>query len=63
MIFLAGDASVASVATRPGFNDVGAVREHHVYELNADIASRWGPRLSLLMNELTRDVKSVLNAK
>jgi iron complex transport system substrate-binding protein len=63
LIFLAGDASVASVAKRPGFADVGAVKNHHVYELSADIASRWGPRLSILMLELTLDVKSALSSK
>jgi iron complex transport system substrate-binding protein len=63
IIFLAGDASVASVAKRPGFADVSAVKDHHVYELSADIASRWGPRLSILMLELTLDVKSALSSK
>jgi len=61
LIFLAGDASVASVAKRAGFKDISAVVHGHVIELNADIASRWGPRLGLLMNDLTQAVKSVLS--
>jgi hypothetical protein len=31
-----------------------------VIGLNDDVASRWGPRLSLLMNELTAAVKGAL---
>lgn len=63
LIFLAGDASVASVAARPGFAQVNAVRNHNVVELSADISSRWGPRLSVLMSEITSAVKRVLNEK
>ena len=61
LIFLAGDASVASVAKRAGFKDISAVLNGHVIELNADIASRWGPRLGILMNDLTKAVKGVLS--
>jgi len=60
LIFLAGDASVASVGKRTAFKDISAVLRHHVVELNADVASRWGPRLGLLMDQLTRAVKAVL---
>jgi iron complex transport system substrate-binding protein len=63
LIFLAGDASVASVAKRSGFDKVSAVVHHNVIELNADIASQWGPRLVSLMNELTTAVKHVLGEK
>jgi iron complex transport system substrate-binding protein len=63
LIFLAGDASVASVAKRSGFRSVSAVAHHNVIELNADIASRWGPRLTTLMNQITTAVKNVLNEK
>lgn len=61
VIFTADDVSAASVAKRPGFANVNAVRHEHVVELNADIASRWGPRLGQLMNQLTKEVKVVLN--
>jgi iron complex transport system substrate-binding protein len=60
LIFLAGDASVASVAKRPAFRAISAVRHHHVVELSADIASRWGPRLGILMKQLTKAVRGVL---
>jgi iron complex transport system substrate-binding protein len=60
LILLAGTASPASVAKRPGFAKVSAVVNHNVVELNADISSRWGPRLGLLMNQLTAVVKATL---
>lgn len=37
--------SAASVARRPGWANLTAVREGHVIPLNDDIASRWGPRI------------------
>ncbi|MCP3016104.1 ABC transporter substrate-binding protein [Nocardiopsis dassonvillei] len=47
LIFLSyGDEStVADVAGRPAFDTVTAVRNDAVYLLDADIASRWGPRV------------------
>ena len=64
MIFLADTvcckASAATVAKRPGFSKVAAVKNGEVIGLNDSVASRWGPRLSLLMNELTASVKGAL---
>jgi iron complex transport system substrate-binding protein len=64
MIFLADticcNQSAATVAKRPGFSKVAAVKDHEVVALNDDIASRWGPRLSILMNQLTAAVKGAL---
>lgn len=64
LIFLADTkcchATLASVAARPGFSTVTAVLDHHVVNLNDDVASRWGPRLGTLMNELTAAVKRAL---
>jgi iron complex transport system substrate-binding protein len=64
MVFLAdtigGKASASSVAKRPGFSKVAAVEDHEVIGLNDDIASRWGPRLSILMNQITAAVKGAL---
>ena len=50
----------AKVASRPGFSNVSAVVNDHVVNLNDDIASRWGPRLGILMNQITAAVKKVL---
>lgn len=37
--------SAASLAARPGWDALSAVREGRVVELDDDIASRWGPRI------------------
>ena len=37
--------SAASVARRPGWSGLTAVKAGHVIALNDDIASRWGPRI------------------
>jgi iron complex transport system substrate-binding protein len=64
MIFLADTLccgqSATTVAKRPGFSSIAAVKDGEVIPLNDDIASRWGPRLSVLMNELTASVKDAL---
>ena len=66
MIFLADTvcckASAATIAKRPGFSKVTAVVDHQVIGLNDDVASRWGPRLKDLMNQLTKSVKSALRS-
>lgn len=52
--------TAAKVAKRAGFAAVSAVVNGHVVGLDDDVASRWGPRLGLLMNDLTAAVKSVV---
>ncbi|MGH9135998.1 MAG: ABC transporter substrate-binding protein [Acidimicrobiales bacterium] len=37
--------NAGTVAQRPGFAGISAVREGHVVPLDEDIASRWGPRV------------------
>ena len=61
LIFLADSVTPASVTKRTGFSKVSAVENHNVVALNVNIASRWGPRLGILMNQLTAVVKSTLN--
>jgi iron complex transport system substrate-binding protein len=34
-----------TVAARPGWQNIAAVRDHRVIPVNDDIASRWGPRI------------------
>jgi iron complex transport system substrate-binding protein len=64
IIFLADTlcckASQSTLAKRPGFSKIAAVADHEVIGLNDDVASRWGPRLGLLMNQLTTAVKGAL---
>ena len=49
LIFLADTKccgqSAATVAARPGWDQITAVREGGVVELDDDVASRWGPRV------------------
>ncbi len=60
LIFLADTIcckqSYATVAARPGWKLISAVKHHFVVRLNDDIASRWGPRVSILMDQLTAAV-------
>jgi iron complex transport system substrate-binding protein len=37
--------STETVSARPGWSALTAVQEGHVYELDSDIVSRWGPRV------------------
>ncbi len=41
--------SAATVAKRPGWSSLAAVRSGHILALNDDIASRWGPRVTVLL--------------
>ncbi len=50
--------SAASVARRPGWSDMTAVRKHTIFALNEDIASRWGPRIPILAAEIARAVQT-----
>lgn len=60
LIFLADTVcchqSLKTLEHRPGFSSMSAVKHHWVVGLNDDVASRWGPRVELLMNELTAAV-------
>jgi iron complex transport system substrate-binding protein len=63
VIFLAdnqaadGGQSPAVVARRPGWAGIPAVRDHAVIGLNDDVASRWGPRIPLLVAEIAQAVE------
>ena len=46
------EQTVAKVAKRPGWSQLSAVRAHHVVPLNDDIASRWGPRIVVLLKTI-----------
>jgi len=37
--------TAATVAARPGWSTIAAVRRHRVVGVGDDIASRWGPRI------------------
>ncbi|MEU5843800.1 ABC transporter substrate-binding protein [Rhodococcus sp. NPDC047139] len=50
------------VAERAGWNELTAVRDGHVYVVDEDIASRWGPRVVDLMRETARIVGGIPTA-
>ncbi|NLG56690.1 MAG: ABC transporter substrate-binding protein [Rhodococcus sp.] len=56
IIFLADaqccGVTAESVAQRPGWSELTAVQEGRVYVLDADIASRWGPRVVELVRQV-----------
>jgi iron complex transport system substrate-binding protein len=47
----------ASVAARPGWSGMSAVRSGAVVELDDDVASRWGPRIVEFVETVARRVK------
>jgi iron complex transport system substrate-binding protein len=53
-----GGQTLASVRSRPGWSALTAVKDKHVIALNADIASRWGPRIVQLLQTVANAVKS-----
>jgi iron complex transport system substrate-binding protein len=63
IIFLAdnqaadGGQSPTVVAARPGWSAIPAVKDHEVIALNDDIASRWGPRLPQLVEQIAQAVQ------
>jgi iron complex transport system substrate-binding protein len=61
-IFLADticcQASARTVAARPGWSALSAVKKHRVIGLNDDIASRWGPRITILLQKIANAIKS-----
>jgi iron complex transport system substrate-binding protein len=62
IIFLA-DADfgedVASVSARPGWENVAAVQERRVVELDGSIAGRWGPRTLDLVRQIAAAVEEL----
>ena len=50
--------STAKVAKRPGWHDLTAVQHDGVVELDDDIASRWGPRIADLLQQVGEAVQA-----
>ena len=63
LIFLADTLCCAqtaeTVAERPGWDQIAAVQNGNVVELNDDIASRWGPRLVEYVQAISDAVSAV----
>ncbi len=62
LIFLADteccDANAETVAARPGWDVITAVRDGGVVEMDDDIASRWGPRVVDYLRAVSEAVQS-----
>ena len=51
--------SAATVAARPGWSAVDAVKNNHIVALDSDVASRWGPRTVELVKAIAAAQTSV----
>ncbi|MEU0520441.1 ABC transporter substrate-binding protein [Streptosporangium sp. NPDC006007] len=49
--------NAATVAARPGWEKISAVRDKRIVALNDDIASRWGPRLVDLVQVISQKIR------
>jgi cobalamin transport system substrate-binding protein len=54
--------SADSVKRRPGWARLAAVKEGHVFELDDDIASRWGPRIVDFLRVVSADLQGLKKA-
>lgn len=63
LVFLADvkccDQSAESFAARPGFSSLRAVTDERVVLLDDDVASRWGPRVVELLEDIVTAVEAV----
>ena len=50
--------SVATVAARPGWSGLAAVKSGRVLGLNDDVASRWGPRVVDLLSQVAAELRT-----
>ncbi len=53
-----GGQDAATVDSRPGWSVLTAVKDKHIILLNPDIASRWGPRVVDLLQDVAAGLKS-----
>ena len=51
--------TAADVAARPGWDTVTAVRDGNILVVNADIASRWGPRLPQFVSAVAEALATI----
>jgi iron complex transport system substrate-binding protein len=53
-----GGQDAATVSSRSGWSALTAVKDKHIIVLNADIASRWGPRIVELLKSVAASITS-----
>src|SRR5215472_11456025 len=52
--------SLATVRARPGWSSIAAVRTGAVVAMHDDIASEWGPRVTLFMQAIVAELKTMV---
>jgi iron complex transport system substrate-binding protein len=66
VIFLADSKccgqSAKTVARRPGWSEIAAVKDGAVFALDDDLVSRWGPRVVDFLQTIAQDLESVREA-
>lgn len=66
LIFLADskccNQNQQTVSARPGWGSIAAVKNHRVYALDDDVASRWGPRVVEMVKSIAEAVKSAADS-
>ncbi len=53
------DVDAETVAARPGWGEVSAVKHDAIVELDDDVASRWGPRVVQLLRRVADEVAAL----
>ena len=51
--------SARTVATRPGWSVISAVREHHILAVNDSVASQWGPPIVQFFRVVAGEVRRI----
>jgi iron complex transport system substrate-binding protein len=49
--------TAATVAKRPAFATVPAVKNHRILEVSDDVASRWGPRIADFVEDVAKELR------
>ena len=55
--------SAATVARRPGWSTITAVKEHHVLAVNDSLASQWGPEIVGFLQIVADEVRRLVSAR
>jgi iron complex transport system substrate-binding protein len=51
-------ANATTIGARPGWSALTAVKKQRIVALNDDIASRWGPRITILLQDVANALKA-----
>ncbi|NLZ58215.1 MAG: ABC transporter substrate-binding protein, partial [Corynebacterium sp.] len=64
LIFLANGKAegmdAGTVASRPGWETIDAVAHDQVINIDDDLASRWGPRVPELVEQIAEDINQLI---